>query len=138
LVQKIFNVQMETYEDVVAAGPKKKGIPRDYNFGRVELDAALSYAADDAYWTYLLYQYFRPLLVGEKLWGPYANVERPFVRILRKLEERGVYIDREYMAEADERLPKIIERVESAIYEEAGEVFNIGSGKQLGGILFDK
>lgn len=138
LVERIFGVEMETYEDVVSATPKKKGIPRDYNFARVSLDNAVSYAADDAYWTYLLYRYFEPQLAGQKLWGPYANIERPFVRTLRKLEDRGVYVDKEYMAEADEKLPKIIEQVEGAIYEEAGEVFNIGSGKQLGHILFEK
>lgn len=138
LVEKHFDVEMETYEDVISSAPKKKGVPRDYNFGRVGLESALSYAADDAYWTYKLFKMFSEQLKAQKLWAAYDNIERPFVRILRHLEATGVLIDQEYMREADERLPKIIEEVEHEIYEQAGEVFNIGSGAQLGKVLFEK
>lgn len=138
LVERIFGVEMATYEDVIDATPKKKGVPRDYNFGRVSLRDALSYAADDAYWTYRLYKYFREELKRQNLWDAYFHVEAPFVRVLRKIEKAGVTIDREAIGYAAVELPKIIEKVEGQIYEEAGEVFNIGSSKQLGPILFDK
>lgn len=138
LTEKHFGVEMETYEDVISSAPKKKNIPRDYNFARVGLAEALSYAADDAYWTLRLYNLFKPQIEAQKLWGPYNNVERPFGRVLRKLEARGVFIDQELLTRADQRLPKLAEEVEASIYEQAGEVFNIGSPPQLGNILFGK
>lgn len=138
LISDIFQFEMETYEDVVSSAPKKRGVPRDYNFARVSISSALSYAADDAYWTLKLFNYYRERLEKENLWDAYDRVERPFVRVLRNIEAAGVHIDREALQEADKRLPEIIQQVETEIYEEAGEVFNIDSGPQLGPILFDK
>lgn len=138
LVRKHFGYQMETYEDVVDAAPKKKGVNRDYNFARVGRDQAVSYGGDDAYWCYKLYQKFKPQLEEEGLWKPYEKVDRPFTRTLRKMEARGVTIDQTALGNAGEKIPKLVEQVEGAIYKEAGEVFNIGSGAQLGPILFDK
>lgn len=138
LILRIFGYEMETYEDVVSSAPKKKGIPRDYNFARVGYEEALEYAADDAYWTYKLFEYFKEKLEEQNLWLPYHKIEGPFVRVLRKIEAHGIFIDKPYIDMADEKLPQIAEQVETAIYEAAGEVFNIGSGKQLGTILFEK
>lgn len=137
-IETRFGVEMETYEDVISNTRKQKGIDRDYNFARVPLDSALSYAAADAYWTYRLYELFEPLLRVEGLWDAYTHVERPFLRVLRDVEAHGVSIDIDKINYAHERLPKIIEEVEGSIYREAGEVFNIGSGAQLGRVLFDK
>lgn len=130
--------QMETYEEVVNSAKKRRGVDRDYNFARVSLEDALSYAADDSYWVYRLFFHFKEKLEKQKLWDAYENVEMPFSRVLRKMEARGVYIDQDYLKEADTRLPQIIEEIDAAIYEEAGEVFNIKAGKQLGEILFEK
>lgn len=138
LIERLYGFEMETFEDVISSAPKKKGIPRDYNFGRVGLSEALSYAADDAFWDLKLFHDFKAQLEKQNLWAPYYHVERAFTRVLRKLEYRGVFIDKPFIDEADEKLPLIAEKVEAEIYEQAGEVFNIGSGKQLGEVLFDK
>lgn len=138
LTEKHFGVEMETYEDVISSAPKARGQARDYNFAHVELNSALSYAAADAYWAYRLHELFSSQLHDENLWDAYMHVEQPFVRVLKDIELQGVSIDREKIAYADERLPKIIEEVEASIYEEAGEVFNIGSPGQLGQVLFEK
>lgn len=138
LVERHFGVEMETYEDVVAAAPKKKNVPRDFSFARVGIKEALSYAGDDAYWTYRLYEKFKAELEKQNLWVPYEKVERPFTRVLKNVEARGVYIDRPYIDLADKKLPELAEQVEAEIYAEAGQVFNPDSGKQLGDILFSK
>ena len=138
LAKRYLNANMETYEDVISSAPKKRGVDRDYSFARVPLENALSYAADDAYYTLKLYQLFEPQLKEQKLWEAYEKIERPFNRVLRHIEATGVAINTEYLDYADQKLPKIAEAVESEIYEEAGEVFNIGSGQQLGKVLFEK
>lgn len=138
LTKSVFGVDMTTYEDVISAAPKQRGVDRDYNFARVPLSEALDYAADDAYWCWRLYDKFKPELIKQKLWDAYRHIEGPFTRVLRKMEEEGVSVDLEAIDAADERLPQIMEEVEAQIYKEAGEVFNIGSGKQLGPILYEK
>ena len=138
LAKQHLGVSMETYDDVISSAPKKRGVDRDYSFARVPLENALSYAADDAYYTLKLYELFAPQLKEQKLWDAYERIERPFNRVLRHIEGTGVAINTEYLAYADERLPKIAEAVEAEIYEEAGEVFNIGSPQQLGKLLFEK
>lgn len=138
LVLRVLGHRMQTYEEVVESAPRKKGVPRDYNFARVPLDAALSYACEDAYWTYRLYDSLKQDLDKASLFKPYAHVERPFVRVLRNVEAQGVYIDKELVDSADKRLPGLAEESETKIYEMAGEVFNIGAPQQLGRVLFDK
>lgn len=132
-----FDYQMTTYEEVVE-GNTKRGQEKDYNFARVSLDIALSYATDDAYWCFRLYEKFKRQLEKEKLWDAYVHIEGPFNRVLGKMEAKGIRIDIDALEIADKKLPSILERVESEIFEQAGEVFNISSGKQLGPILFDK
>lgn len=138
LTERYLGIKMETYEDVISKGPKKRNIDRDYNFAKVRLEDALSYAADDAYYTLELYHLFHKHLVAQKLLAAYENIERPLVRVVKDIEKTGIAIDREYLEYADKTLPKIADDVEAAIYEEAGEVFKIDSAKQLGHILFDK
>lgn len=138
LVPQYLGREMDTYEDVINRQPKKRGVPRDYSFASVSLKDALSYAADDAYYTLRLYRTFRPRLEVQKLLQAYEIIERPFNRVLRDIEEAGVKIDLDYFNEADETLPVLAEAVETEIYEQAGEVFNIRATKKLGEILFDK
>lgn len=138
LVKKYFDYQMTTYEEVVESAPKKRGVDRDYNFGNVPLDSALAYACDDAYWCLKLFYMFKEMLEEEGLWIPYDKIERPFNRVLGNIEAKGILIDMDAIKYADKRFPKIIQEIEESVYEQAGEVFNIGSGAQLGKILFEK
>ncbi len=66
------------------------------------------------------------------------EIEMPLLPVLAAMERRGVLIDgrllREQSAELDERMREI----EARAHDEAGEVFNIGSPKQIQAILFDK
>lgn len=138
LVLRNYGVEMSTYEDTIQAAPKKRGVDRNFSFAPVRLEDAKEYGAADSYWAYRLFEDFKPELIEQGLWDAYVHIEAPFVRVLRHMEARGVCIDLDNINRADKRLPKIIEEVEASIYEQAGEVFNIGSGQQLGHILFEK
>lgn len=138
LAKKYLGVDMETYQDVIATAPKVKNVDRDYNFARVSLENALSYAADDAHYALQLYEIFAERLKSEGVSQAYEHVERPFVRTLGNMEDYGARMDIDAIDYADKRLPEIFQEVEASIYEQAGEVFNIGSPPQLGQILFGK
>ena len=67
-----------------------------------------------------------------------AEVELPLVRVLRDMEVAGVRLNRERLAEVDERVRDEIHGLEREIWDLAGEEFVIGSPQQLGAVLFDK
>ena len=54
------------------------------------------------------------------------------------LSGAGVYVDKEMLLEQSAELQDGMARIEAEAHEIAGEVFNIGSPKQIQGILFDK
>lgn len=68
----------------------------------------------------------------------YKKVELPLVFVLFEMEQRGVRVNKEELKAYGERLMVRIGELETAIYEQAGENFNINSPKQLGVILFEK
>ncbi len=68
----------------------------------------------------------------------YDEIEEPLLKILGDMELEGILLDTQVLANIDEKLTTEIAQLEKAIFEIAGEEFNIGSPKQLGIILFEK
>jgi DNA polymerase-1 len=66
------------------------------------------------------------------------DIELPVMPILYDMEERGVLVDVDLLRTQSSEMREQISGIETDIYELAGEVFNIGSPKQLGRILFEK
>ncbi len=66
------------------------------------------------------------------------EIELPLARVLASMECLGVEIDADALQEYGVLLDDSIEKMQTAIYELAGEEFNINSPKQLGEILFEK
>ncbi|MBZ5512098.1 MAG: DNA polymerase I [Acidobacteriia bacterium] len=68
----------------------------------------------------------------------YDEIDLPLVPVLARMEDAGVKIDCDVLAEMSSRLDRDCQSVARQIYELAGQVFNINSPKQLGDILFNK
>lgn len=66
------------------------------------------------------------------------NIEQPLVPVLLSMEQEGILIDSKLLKEQSESLARDMAVLEKEIHQEAGEIFNIGSPKQLGQILFTK
>ena len=66
------------------------------------------------------------------------EIELPLARVLASMELLGVEIDAEALQDYGKMLDQRIEKLQTAIYDMAGETFNINSPKQLGEILFEK
>lgn len=66
------------------------------------------------------------------------EIELPLARVLASMELLGVEVDSDALKEYGVMLDGRIEEMQQAIYELAGESFNINSPKQLGEILFEK
>ncbi|MCF0131154.1 MAG: DNA polymerase I [Pseudobutyrivibrio sp.] len=68
----------------------------------------------------------------------YYNIELPLTHTLYDMEIEGIAMDVVALKEFGNTLTSRIRLLEQAIYEAAGEEFNINSPKQLGVILFEK
>jgi hypothetical protein len=105
-----------------------------------DLDPALvsDYACEDADVTLQLRHVFEPMLKDLGLLGLLTDVENPLVPVLADIEHEGVRIDSGAMNEYSAELQGYVQELETQIFREAGQEFNIGSPKQLGEVLFDK
>lgn len=72
------------------------------------------------------------------MWKLFVDVEMPLVETLYDMEQCGVRVEADELKAYGEKLGVRIHELEQEIYEEAGEIFNINSPKQLGVILFEK
>jgi DNA polymerase-1 len=68
----------------------------------------------------------------------YREVELPLVRVLARMEEAGILVDRAYLAELGEHLRDRLATLERQVHQAAGEPFNINSTLQLRELLFDR
>ncbi len=104
----------------------------------IPLDKQTEYAVEDADITFQLAQHFRPELKQADTEKLFREIEIPLLRVLADMELEGINLDKAFLNSLSTDLNKDIANLETKIYEEAGEEFNIGSPKQLGEILFDK
>ncbi len=121
------------YEDIAGRGAKQK------TFDQIELDVASDYAAEDADITLRLHEALSAELGKvDRLLAVYTDIEMPLLDVLLEVERNGVLIDEKMLKRQGGEIDKQRGKIEEKIYAEAGQVFNIGSPKQIQEILFDK
>ncbi len=115
----------------------KKG-KNQLSFRQVPVDKQTEYAVEDADITFQLKEHFAPELHEAKTVSLFEDIEIPLLRVLADMEVEGINLDKSFLQSLSEELDQDIKTLESKIYTEAGEEFNIASPKQLGVILFEK
>ena len=121
------------FEDIAGKGAKQ------LTFNQIPLDQAGPYAAEDADVTLRLHQTLWPRLREEaSLEKLFNEIEMPLVPVLSRVERNGVLVDRKMLENQSSELATSIEDIAARAYAEAGEEFNLGSPKQIQGILFEK
>ena len=68
----------------------------------------------------------------------YEEIDLPLVPVLARMEQAGVKIDTNALAQMSTELEREIAIKEKAIHEIAGTPFNVGSPRQLGDVLFNR
>lgn len=66
------------------------------------------------------------------------DIEMPIVPIIDEAQKTGIIVDVPFLKKLSKEYHKKLETLESEIWKQAGEEFNINSPKQLGEILFEK
>lgn len=126
-----FGYQMMPYEELVGKGKKEILITE------VPLDKLAFYAAEDADYTWRLYEVMQPRVVEEKL-DTVLQMELDLIPVLVDMETAGIMVNVQYLKTMSLSLKKDIHALEKKIYKQAGTEFNIASPLQLKEILFEK
>ncbi|WP_296825040.1 DNA polymerase I [uncultured Megasphaera sp.] len=91
-----------------------------------------------AAFVYALWPKEKEALEELKLDELYRSIEEPLIHTLAVMEMNGFTVDEMRLQEMERELSLKADELEQSIYDDAGEVFNINSPKQLGQILFEK
>jgi len=133
LALKYLGVETTHYEEVAGKGAKQ------INFSEVSIEVAAPYAAEDADMCWQLHKIFSQMFSDQpKLLRVYKDIELPLLNILGDIEREGVNIDSGMLVNQSAELSVTLDDLEIQAHNLAGEVFNIGSPKQIQTILFDK
>lgn len=133
LSETYLNYTPQPIEELIGKKGKKQGSMAD-----VPLDLQKEYAAEDADLTWQLKEYFQKELTENNAIKLFEEVEVPLMPVLAAMEIEGINLDTDYLKELAVDIDADILSLETKIYEQAGEEFNIASPKQLGDILFGK
>lgn len=135
LASYYLNTKTIKFEEVAGKGAKQ------ITFDNVEIDIAGPYAAEDADITLRLHQTLWAQLNAsgkENLKSVFETIELPLIDVLTKIEANGALIDADILHEQSAQLSSRLVELEQQAHDVAGQVFNLGSPKQLGEILFTK
>lgn len=133
LAETYLHYQPIPIENLIGKKGKNQGNMRD-----VPLDQQTEYAVEDADITLQLKQLFEAELPKRKALQIFEEIEAPLVRVLADMERAGIRLDRNALDVLKKDLQLDLEKLEKAIFDKAGESFNLSSPKQLGPVLFDK
>jgi DNA polymerase I len=111
-------------------------VPKGASFADVPLEKAAPYCAEDADFTWQLWQLFKPRLEKEGLAKLFTETEMKLLPVLAEMERRGIHLDTKQLDKYDIELTENIASTQLAVYELVGHEFNIASTKQLQEVLF--
>ncbi|MDP8162541.1 DNA polymerase I [Pasteurella skyensis] len=122
-----------SFEEIAGKGKNQ------LTFDKIELEQATQYATEDADITMKLHQVLSAeLQKSPELVKLFNEVEMPLVNVLSRIERNGVLIDDHLLLEQSGEISARLIELEEQVHNEAGEVFNLASPKQLQEILFNK
>lgn len=120
-------------EDLIGRGAKQT------TFDHVPIAQATPYAAADADMTLRLTEYLASQLAAEeRLQRLFFDLELPLVPVLVAMEQAGIGLDVIALQRLRDHLEARLKALETAIYEDARQPFNINSSDQLSIVLFNR
>ncbi|MFA4872600.1 MAG: DNA polymerase I [Patescibacteria group bacterium] len=127
-----FGYQMQPIEELIGKG--RTQITMD----KVPVVEVANYSCEDADFTLRLVAPYRERLEERENLKLLDEIEMPLIPVLADMEEAGVKIDVEVLEEQSKEVHKALKKLETQIYKNAGQEFNINSPQQLKKILFEK
>ncbi|PKG81335.1 DNA polymerase I [Colwellia sp. 75C3] len=133
LALKYLDYQTVHFEDVAGKGAKQ------LTFNQIDIEKAGHYAAEDADITLRLHHAIFPALAETaSILSVFNEIEMPLLPVLARMEQTGVLIDSDILAEQSFTLGQRLDELEIEAHNLAGKSFNLASPKQLQQILFEE
>lgn len=130
LSRDYLQITAKSYKDMVKKGQTIADLP---------IAEVAEYCGLDVFTTYQLHDKLKAELTEiPPLHELLLEVELPLEAVLADMETTGVQIDQDYLQTLSTQLDTDLKRLEAGAYELAGEIFNLGSPKQLSEILFGR
>ncbi|AZQ82680.1 DNA polymerase I [Colwellia sp. Arc7-635] len=133
LADKYLGYKTVHFEDIAGKGAKQ------LTFNQIEIEKAGHYAAEDADITMRLHQAIYPQLANiPSQLSVFTEIEMPLLPVLARMEQHGVLIDCDMLAEQSQSIGARLAELEIEAHNLAGKSFNLSSPKQLQVILFEE
>ena len=123
--------------DAIAKDYDDLGLTKKQTIADLSSEQTAEYCGLDVLATWQLSKALRTELETKPHLQEVFELELKLEPILAKMEQTGVLIDRDYLAELSEVLTEELNTIETNAYAEFGE-FNLASPKQLSELLFEK
>jgi DNA polymerase-1 len=108
-------------------------------FAQVDVERATTYSGEDSEMALQLSGLLlRRVMADAGLAYVYERIEMPTSAVLGRIERHGVLIDATVLARQSAELGQRLVALEAEAHSLAGQLFNMGSPKQIGEILFGK
>ncbi len=132
LAQRLLDHAMIPITDLIGKGKAQT------TMDQVEVAKVAHYACEDADATWRIAAILAPRVLQEGLGDLYADLERPLIAVLAKMEAAGIKVDVPRLQQLSRDFAGKLAAIEAEIYKEAGHPFNIGSLPQLRQVLFNE
>ena len=126
------------YLGISVEGQKEILGKEEINLFNIESDNIAKYCSYTSIIPFMSYEVLKESLDAQDMLDLYKKIEFPCVFALYDMEKHGIKIDKAALEKYGNNLKNRINELTLAIYNEAGQEFNINSTKQLGEILFEK
>ncbi|MCC7293537.1 MAG: DNA polymerase I [Phycisphaerales bacterium] len=132
MAQGLLGHRMIPITDLIGSG--RNQISMDH----VDTRRVCEYAAEDADYTWRLYELFDGQMRGSHVERLFHETEMPLVEVLTEMEHNGVAIDAAKLERLGGVMQAQLDELKQEVFEAVGHPFNIDSTKQLAEVLFDE
>ena len=132
LVLDYFGHELPPVTDLIGTGRKQ------ITMAQVEIDRASRYACEQADFAGRLHGVLGTELGKKESTDVFERVEMPLAPVLVRMQLNGVALDLELLSEMSSELAERLSAIETGMFDLVGHEFNLNSGRQLGGVLFDE
>jgi DNA polymerase-1 len=105
---------------------------------QIDTEMVCEYAAEDADFTWRLYDVIAPRMAGSPVETLYRETELPLVEVLTEMGHNGIALDSKLLRSLGESMGDRMIELTKEVHQAAEHEFNINSTQQLAVVLFDE
>ncbi len=128
LALKDLDIKKQSFDSLTSKNTK--------NIEDIEIEQVKNYCCSDVDITRQLKENYQKKIIENDLDGVLKEIEVPLIKVLAKMELKGIYIDTKILEKLSTDFTEKLNELEQQIFKETKKKFNINSPKQLSEILY--